>query len=182
MATAPPAQPEEADLIEGVVLDTPAPAPRAGEDAGVNAPSGRACEKGWYYYPTNRDKDYHKGVGAEQANYNGTSRTAKSTFVSQVSGTVGIAVSGEVKVTLKQLVAEEEAKFGVNLSASLTAKIGNTIMVDTPSHKTTYGRYGVYRLKAHGYSQYTHANCTKGTKKSATVYTPRRVGWAIWES
>ncbi|MFD7389882.1 hypothetical protein ACFV46_15585 [Streptomyces sp. NPDC059852] len=84
MATAPPAQPEEADLIEGVVLDTPAPAPRAGEDAGANAPSGRACEKGWYHYPTSKDKDYHKGVGAEQANYNGTARTAKSTFVSEV--------------------------------------------------------------------------------------------------
>jgi hypothetical protein len=32
------------------------------------------------YYPTSKGSDYHKGVGAEQANYNGTSRTSRSTF------------------------------------------------------------------------------------------------------
>ncbi|MEU1012448.1 hypothetical protein [Streptomyces sp. NPDC005890] len=143
------------DLVEGV-FDTPAPAPSAGEDDGANMPSARACLEGWFYSSTSKTKDYHKGVGAEQANHNGTSRTAKSTFVSEVSGTVGVAVSGEIKVTAKQVVAEEEAKFGIT--------------------------HGVYRLKAYGYSQYTYSNCYKGTKKKATVYTPRRVGWAIWES
>ncbi|MFH8774931.1 hypothetical protein [Streptomyces sp. NPDC017958] len=180
VATAPPDQPEEADLTEGAP-DTPAPAPS--DDEGADIPSGRVCEAGWYYYPTTKkNKDYQKGVGAEQSNYNGTPHTAQSTFVSDTTGTVGIAFSGEFKVTAKQLVTEEEAKFGVNLSVSLTAKIGNSFSVATPSHRTTTARYGVYRIKAYGYSQYTHANCVKGTKKNATVYTPRRVGWAMWES
>ncbi|MFF5435493.1 hypothetical protein ACFY5K_36575 [Streptomyces griseofuscus] len=182
VATAPPDQPEETDLVEGGVSDTPAPAPSAGEDAEASMPSARQCLEGWFYYPTSKTKDYHKGVGVEQANHNGTSRTAKSTFTSEVSGTVGVAATGEVKVSLKQVVAEEEVKFGVTLSASLTAKIGNTISVDTPSRKTTYARYGVFRLKSYGYSQYTYYNCYKGTKKNSTIYTPRRVGWAIWES
>ncbi len=59
--------------------------------------------------------------------------------------------------------------------------VGNTISVDTPTRKTTYARYGVFRLKSYGYSQYTYYNCY-GTKKNSTIYTPRRVGWAIWES
>ncbi|MEU6287132.1 hypothetical protein [Streptomyces sp. NPDC046988] len=104
-------------------------------------------------------KDSHKGVGAEQANYNGTSRTAKSTFISEVTG-----------------------EFGVNVSVELTAKLGNTIAVDTPSKRSTHARYGVYRLKSYGYSQYRYANCTKGVKKNVTIYTPRRVGWVLWET
>jgi hypothetical protein len=70
----------------------------------------------------------------------------------------------------------------VDVTATLTAKLGNSISVDTPPRKTTYGRYGVYRLKSYGYNQYTYANCTKGVKKNITIYTPRRTGWAIWES
>ncbi|NEB34268.1 hypothetical protein G3I62_35200 [Streptomyces sp. SID14446] len=61
------------------------------------------------------------------------------------------------------------------------AKLGNAITVDTPARKTTYSRYGVYRSKSYGYSQYTYANCGKGAKHNVTIYTPHRVGWAIWE-
>ncbi|MER5755022.1 hypothetical protein [Streptomyces sp. NPDC002088] len=190
VGTAPPSQPEETDLVEGAPeTAAPAPSDSTSSDDDLNAPTSKpsdkpdasTCSDGWYYYPTSKDKDYHKGVGAEQANYNGTSRTAKSTFVSEVSGTVGIAVSGELKVEGNAAVVKIEGKFGVNVSASLTAKIGNTISVDTPSRKTTYARYGVYRLKSYGYSQYTHLNCTKGAKKNVTIYTPHRIGWAIWE-
>jgi hypothetical protein len=192
VGTVPPAQPEESDLVEGAP-ETAAPAPSDAvvsvpDDEGTvpipktsYTPDGQACEPHWKYYPTSKEKDYQKGVGAEQANYNGTSRTAKSTFVSEVSGTVGLAVSGELKVGGSVAVVEIEGKFGVNVSTSLTAKIGNQISVDTPSRKTTYARYGVYRLKSYGYSQYTYQNCTKGTKNNVTIYTPHRVGWVIWE-
>ncbi|MFF7358336.1 hypothetical protein ACFZA1_37775 [Streptomyces filipinensis] len=60
-------------------------------------------------------------------------------------------------------------------------RLGNSISVDTPAHKTTYASYGVYRLKSYGYSQYTYVNCGKGAKHNVTLYTPHRVGWAIWE-
>ncbi|MGW6488184.1 hypothetical protein [Streptomyces sp. NPDC055056] len=177
VATAPPAQPEETDLTEGAP-DVPAAAP---SDAADQVPSSRGCEQGWYYKASSKSKDYHKGVGAEQANHNGTSRTAKSTFTSDVTGTVGIAYTGELNVKGSAAVIEISGKFGVTVSASLTAKLGNAITVDTPARKTTYGRYGVYRLKSYGYSQYTYVNCGKGAKHNVTIYTPHRVGWAIWE-
>ncbi|MFF9156092.1 hypothetical protein ACF1AB_28125 [Streptomyces sp. NPDC014846] len=144
-------------------------------------PSSRGCEQGWYYYPTSKNKDYHKGVGPSNSNHNGTSRTAKSTFTSEVSGTVGIAFSGELEVKGNAAVVEISGKFGVTVSASMTAKIGNSISVPTPAHKTTYARYGVYRLKSYGYSQYTYVNCGKGKKHKVTIYTPHRIGWALWE-
>ncbi|MFD0054163.1 hypothetical protein ACFVHR_10540 [Streptomyces sp. NPDC127168] len=171
--TAPPPGPEETDLIEGAPTgEAPAPTtppvsdPPSGDD-GIDLPTSkpsatldaRPCEPGYRYTPTSMSKDSHKGVGAEQANYNGTSRTAKSTFTSEVTG-----------------------KFGVNVSVELTAKLGNTIAVDTPSKRSTHARYGVYRLKSYGYSQYRYANCTKGVKKNVTIYTPRRVGWGLWET
>ncbi|MEW2402483.1 hypothetical protein [Streptomyces sp. NPDC046862] len=141
----------------------------------------QACIPGYQYHATSKGKNYHKGVGAEQANYNGTSRTARSTFTSETEGEVGIGVSGELKVTGKAAVIEIEGKFGVELSVKLRTRIGNSIRVDTPSRKTTFARYGVYRLKSKGYSQYVYVNCTKGVKHNTTLYTPRRVGWAIWE-
>ncbi|MFV2121096.1 hypothetical protein ACE14D_22710 [Streptomyces sp. Act-28] len=76
---------------------------------------------------------------------------------------------------------EIEGKFGVDVATKLTAKVGNSIGVNTPPRKTTYARYGVYRLRSLGFSQYTYPNCNKSAKKSVTIYTPRRVGWAIWE-
>ncbi|MFC8870172.1 hypothetical protein ACFUAC_21390 [Streptomyces sp. NPDC057148] len=194
--TAPPPVPEETDLIEGAPTgeapaptSSPAPDPSA-EDDEIDLPTSkpsatldaRPCEPGYRYTPTSKSKDYHKGVGAEQANYNGTSRTAKSTFTSEVTGKVGIAYTGELKVGASVVVAEIEGKFSVNVAVELTAKLGNTIAVDTPSKRTTHARYGVYRLKSYGYNQYVYTNCTKGVKKNVTVYTPRRTGWVLWET
>ncbi|MET7480686.1 hypothetical protein ABZT17_41035 [Streptomyces sp. NPDC005648] len=191
IATAPPEQPGESDLVENAP-ETAAAAPTESVPSDDDLPSVptsktsatpdvQGCEPGWRYYATSKDKDYHKGVGAEQANHNGTSRTAKSTFTSETSGTVGIAFSGELKVSGPVLVTEVEGKFGVNVSTSLTTKIGNSISVDTPAKTTTFGRYGVYRLKSYGYSQYVYVNCGRGSKKNVTTYTPHRIGWAIWE-
>ncbi|WP_153182790.1 hypothetical protein [Streptomyces sp. E2N166] len=194
--TVPPPGPEETDLIEGAPTGeaaapttSPEPDPIAGDDE-IDVPTSkpsdtldaRPCEPGYQYTPTSKTKDYHKGVGAEQANYNGTSRTARSTFISEVTGKVGIAYTGELKVGASVVVAEIEGKFGVNVSVELTARLGNTIAVNTPSKRTTHARYGVYRLKSYGYNQYRYTNCTKGVKKNVTIYTPRRVGWVLWET
>ncbi|MGX2995280.1 hypothetical protein JNUCC64_13455 [Streptomyces sp. JNUCC 64] len=192
VATEAPAVPEEPDLTEGAP-DVNAPAepggeytppvtgvPKPGQPA-PDEPHGRPCEPGYSYTATSKGKDYHRGVGAEQANYNGTSHTANSAFTSETAGEVGIAVKGELKVSGSVLVLEVEGAFGVELSTKLSTKIGNTIRVKTPPRKTTFARYGVYRMKSAGYSQYTYANCTKGVKYPSTTYTPRRVGWAIWE-
>ncbi|MCG8971715.1 hypothetical protein [Streptomyces sp. CL12-4] len=61
-----------------------------------------------------------------------------------------------------------EGKFSGELSVGLTAKLGNTIAVGTPSKHSTHARYGGYRLKPYGLS--------------VTIYTPRRVGWVLWET
>ncbi|MFD9498887.1 hypothetical protein [Streptomyces sp. NPDC060035] len=178
------APPEEPDLVEGGVGEGQAPPPEDAFPTGKPPKDGtnaQPCEPGWRWESTAKYKDYHKGVGAQQANYNGTSRVARSEFISEVTGEVGIASSVSVKVSGSVLMAEIEGEYNVELSAKLTAKLGNKIAVDTPSKYTTYAAYGVYRLKSAGYRQYLYANCTRGAKTTATVYTPRRVGWAIWE-
>lgn len=147
------------------------------------SPFGKPCEPGYDYYVTGKSKkDVHKGVGVEQANYNNTSRSITSTFTSTVTGSVSVAVSGELKTKASVAVAEIEQKYGVELSVKLTAKLGNRVKIKTPPKKTTHARYGVYRLKTTGYSQYTNTNCTKGKKIKSTLQTPRRVGWYVWES
>jgi hypothetical protein len=181
--TVPPLEPEETDLVEvppsvdleDEVSDLPSSKPS-------DFPDASACEPGYRYYPTTKDKDYHRGVGATNSNYNGTTRTARSTFTSEVTGEVGLAFRGELGVEGKIAVVKMEAKFGVELSLKLTAKLGNTITVETPPKTTTNARYGVYRLKSYGYSQYIYNNCNRGTKNNVTIYTPRRVGWYLWES
>ena len=180
--TAPPAVPEEADLVEGTVGDTEAAPPTEAAPKPPAVPPAQPCEPGYKWESTAKYKRFHKGVGPTNANYNGTSRTARSEFISEVTGEVGVGVSGQLKVKASAAVVEIEQEYGVQLSVKLTAKLGNKIAVDTPSKYTTHAKYGVYRLKTAGYNQYVYANCTKGTKTNATLYTPARVGWYIWET
>ncbi|WP_328837179.1 hypothetical protein [Streptomyces europaeiscabiei] len=148
-----------------------------------SAPLAKPCEPGYDYFVTGKaKKEPHKGVGVEQANYNNTSRSITSTFTSKVKGSVGVTISGELKTKASIAVAEIEQKYGFELSLKLTAEIGNRVKATTPSKKTTHARYGIYRVKTTGYSQYIYANCTKGKKFKSTLQTPRRVGWYISES
>ncbi|WP_338698265.1 hypothetical protein V2W30_19595 [Streptomyces sp. Q6] len=179
--TAPPAEPEEADLDEAGASEadqvpTEAP-PKAPE-----VPPKEACEDDYFWESTAKYKDYRKGVGATQVNTNATSRTGKSSFTSEATGTVTVGVSGKLKTKASIAVAEIETEYSVNLSVSLTAKIGNTYTIDTPPHTTTNARCGVYRLKTAGYSQYHYANCTKGVKHNATLYSPHEISWYVWEA
>lgn len=75
-----------------------------------------------------------------------------------------------------------KTKWGITVSAELTAKLGNTISVDTPKHTTTNARYGVYRLKVVGESYVVHQNCTTTPKHKVVTYSPLKVGWYLWES
>lgn len=100
-----------------------------------------------------------------------------SVFTSETEGEVGITVSGKLKAKSSVVLAEVEHEYGIEVSAKLRVKIGNQIRVKTPPKKTSYARYGAYRLKITGYSRYIYANCTKGTKIKSTVLTPHLVGW-----
>ncbi|MER6100676.1 hypothetical protein ABT154_33470 [Streptomyces sp. NPDC001728] len=148
----------------------------------ANGPSSEYCGPSKNIYRPNANLGkYHAGVGAAQANYNGTSRTARSWFKSETGGEVGVAISSEVKVSASVVVAEVEAKYGVELSAKLTVKVGNEIQIDTPPKKTTYGKCGVWRMKNTGTAYTIYSNCTTSPKKTGTTLTPWYVGWYLWE-
>jgi hypothetical protein len=138
------------------------------------------CDVKRNYIAGTKGATFHQAVGPVNSNFNNTSRTAKTTFTSEVSGTVGIAVSGSLTVSRDFLVAKLEAAWKVDLSASMTTKPGNAISVNTPPHKSTFGKYGVHRLKNTGTSTVTFENCTKNSYK-VTTCTPARVGWHLWE-
>ncbi|MEU2430511.1 hypothetical protein ABZ611_13565 [Streptomyces sp. NPDC007861] len=185
--TAPPADPEEdvtdapeADFQPPQETDGPnypyPPKPTDGTDAEYCGPS-----RGMYL-ATSKGSQYHRAVGPTNSNYNGTSRTARSTFTSEVTGEVGVSIEGTLKVSTNVMIAEIEGSYAVNLSAKLTAKLGNTIAVDTPPRKTTHAKYGVWRLKNTGKSYTLYSNCTTSAKTTVTSYTPYRVGWYLWES
>ncbi|MFB7912385.1 hypothetical protein [Streptomyces sp. NPDC056061] len=180
--TAPPAEPEESDLV-----DAADPGPDPEETVPSTKPgdttNGEYCGPTQAIYtPESKGAKYHKGVGPANANYNGTSRTARSTFTSEVTGEVGVSVTAGLSTSIDTMIAKIEAKYEVNLSAKLTAKMGNSISVDTPPKKTTNAKYGVYRLKNTGTSYKVYSNCKTSAVKTITSYTPMKVGWYLWES
>jgi hypothetical protein len=133
------------------------------------------------YKPNKNLGKVHAGIGIAQSNFNETSRPARSWFKSEVGGEVGVTVSPEVKVSASVVVLEVEAKYGVDLTAKVTAKIGNEIQVDTPSKKTTFAKFGVWRMKNSGIAYTIYSNCTTSPKKTGTTLTPWYVGWHLWE-
>lgn len=173
--TGPPAEPEADDPTTAEPVD-PAKPPSDGPQTDYCGPTQRI------YTPTSKGSTYHFGVGPTNSNYNGGSRTARSTFTSEVTGEVGVTVSAGLTTSVDVMVAKIEGKYGVDLSAKLTAKLGNSIAVDTPAKKTTNAKYGVYRLKNTGTSYFLYSNCTTSAKKTVTSYTPLKVGWYLWES
>ncbi|MFG3347472.1 hypothetical protein ACGF1Z_20680 [Streptomyces sp. NPDC048018] len=186
---------DPAPIEEGVLQ--PGPPPEADETGFVPAPTDEAelppvskpkegtqaeyCQPKNVYKPTANLGKYHQGVGATQANYNATSRTARSWFKAKAGGEVGISVSGEMKASAGVLVAELEAKYGVDLSVKINVEVGNEVQVDTPPRKTTYGKYGVWRLKNTGTSYTIYSNCNTSAKSTVTSFTPWHLGWYLWE-
>ncbi|MFG1711107.1 hypothetical protein ACFLIM_48930 [Nonomuraea sp. M3C6] len=138
-------------------------------------PMTMACRPGGATYRVSTYSNSHKAVGPTQSNHNGTSRTATSTYSATVSGTVSISwnVSGSLKVD--RLIAGAEAATSVNLSASLTASLGNSIAVPTPPHKTTTATYGVWRKKTKGIYQV----CGQSGQRRVTAWAPWHVGWYV---
>lgn len=178
----PPAEPEETDLIEVQDPNAPVEGGELPPGKAEPAPGSEHCTPGGVYRPVSKGGKFHKGVGPTNANYNGTSRTAKSRFEAEATGKVGVSVSSGLKVKVSTLVHELEGEFNVNLSLELTAKLGNVITVNTPSKRTTHAKYGVYRLKHKGKSYSYYSNCSTTAKKTITSYSPYRVGWYIWET
>ncbi|MBN0045006.1 hypothetical protein JS756_12975 [Streptomyces actuosus] len=126
--TAPPEEPEE-DVTE--ISDGPVGEPAddpiyPGKPEPVISPDAVDCSPAHaVYVPTSQGKQFHQGVGPTNANYNATSRTAESTFTSEVTGEVGVSVSGDLETSVNTMLVKIKAKFNVTVSAKLTAKLGN---------------------------------------------------------
>ncbi|MCS0637043.1 hypothetical protein NX801_15500 [Streptomyces sp. LP05-1] len=178
--TAPPAEPEEAGL--GPAPDVE-PLPGESGKPPVDSPDGEYCGPTQRIYtPTTKGAQYHAVVGATHANYNGTSRTATSTFTSDLTAEIGVSVTVGLSTSVDVMIAKIEAKYDVNLSAKLMARQGNAISIPTPPKKTTNAKYGVYRLRNTGTSYIIYSNCSTSAKKTVISYTPLKVGWYLWES
>ncbi|GAA0391602.1 hypothetical protein Acor_18350 [Acrocarpospora corrugata] len=80
------------------------------------------------------------------------------------------------------ILAGAEATAGVNLSASLSVEIGNTIEVPTPPKKTANASYGVWRKKTSGNYVQIFSNCSEKVRSSVTAWAPWKIGWRTWES
>jgi len=166
--------------IDGGVTDLPGAATPT-LPPGMSHPGAEHCDPGWVFVPeTNYGRKQHV-VGPTLQNDNDTSKTAKSTFTSEATATVGISVSGSAEVSGGVFIAAVKSTYAITLSTSLTAKIGNNISVNTGPHSTTYATYGVWRQKVKGHNYYFYSNCAKGQSTHPTVYGPRTVGWRIWE-
>ncbi|MFE3069902.1 hypothetical protein [Streptomyces sp. NPDC059247] len=145
-------------------------------------PAAEYCPPKNVYKPTSNQGKKHAALGVTQSNYNGTSRTMRSWFKAEVGGEVKLTHSGELKASANVVVAELELKYGVDLSVAITAKMGNDVQIDTPPKKTTYAKYGVWRLQNTGTSYTIYSNCRTSAKSTVTTLTPWYVGWNIWES
>lgn len=141
----------------------------------------KTCKARAVYEPKARHGEQHEAVGVTQANHNGTSQLAQSTFVSEATGQVGVTVTGHLGLGVDAMIGRIEKHFHVSLSPTIMAKVGNMIMVPTPPKTTTYAEYGVYRLKTTGVSYTVNSDCSISDKNKVTSYTPWRVGWNLWE-
>ncbi|MFJ8143081.1 hypothetical protein [Streptomyces sp. NPDC096013] len=184
LTTLPPVDPSETDLTDAptdpaAVTSEPA---TPTDTASGNAADGLRCEVDSVYRPTHLGGRYIRAIGPYQSNYNGTSNKESTTFTAEASGTVGISFTGSLKVSLSEVVSRQEVTYGINLSASLTAKLGNSVTATIPPHKTVSAKYGVWRRKITGTSYYVYSNCKTSTPSTIVSYTPYTVGWYTWES
>lgn len=174
----PPADEDESGFLPAPTEEAQLP-PTSGKP--TDGPNADYCAPRNVYTPTAYVRKSHYGIGVTQANYNGTSRTARSWFKSEVGGEAGLTYSGELKASGSVMLAAIELKYGVDLSLKVTAKIGNEIQVDTPPKKTTYARFGVWRMVNTGTSYTLYSNCKTSAKSTVTSFTPWHVGWYLWE-
>ncbi|MFF3966411.1 hypothetical protein ACFYZI_33270 [Streptomyces griseorubiginosus] len=184
LTTLPPVDPSETDLTDAPTDPAAATSQPA---APTDGPSGKApavlyCDPGGVYHPTHLGGRYIRAIGPFQSNYNGTSNKETATFTAEASGTVGISLSGSLKVSLNELVSRQEATYGINLSASLTAKLGNSVTATIPPHTTVSAKYGVWRRRITGTSYYVYSNCESSKPSTVVSYTPYTVGWYTWQS
>jgi hypothetical protein len=122
------------------------------------------------------------GVTPRIEDNNSTSLTGTAKWIASVTGTVGVSVSGSLKVSESALIEGVEATFGITLNASLSTTLGNEYDTPVPPHSVYDGQYGVWRRRSVGLSYIQYSNCTIAGKNTIVSYIPYAVGWYIWKA
>jgi hypothetical protein len=86
---------------------------------------------------------YFAGTAPVQEDYNSTNSVGTVKFTATATGTVGVSVSGSLKTSVNDVLANVEATFGIAISASLAAAMGNEYDTNIPAHTAYDGQYGV---------------------------------------
>lgn len=169
-------------VLATVALSIPAGVAHASVDAPTDVHPNSLCSAGWYYRITSRGADTHSKVGPTQSDYNGTSTTAKMTLEASASGTVTSTVSGGGHITLNAKLAEVEDTYNIAVTSSVTVKLGNTIQINVPAHKTGNGDYGAWRAYVNGVEEYYSATCAVTNSSATSLHSPYKIGWRTWIS
>ncbi|MFF2519171.1 hypothetical protein [Streptomyces sp. NPDC058086] len=178
-----PDEVDETDAVEvpSNQVDTEPDIPSTDPGPG-NHPGSEYCDPINVYTPTYKGGYHMKGIGITQSNTNATSRNMTSTFTSTTTGTVGVAIAGHLSTSVQVMIAKIEAKYDVTLSASVAVGISTSSTITTPAHYSTYGKYGVYRMRNQGVSYHYYTNCATTPHVTVTSYTPHHLGWYLWET
>jgi hypothetical protein len=120
------------------------------------------------------------GVGAAQADYNGTGVTETVTFTSTTAGTVTASFSGSVNTSLSIDVASIAKTYGIGATVSKTVTIGNQVSFAVANGHTAHGQYGAWRAYVTGVEEFTNNNCVVTQSSAKNIYAPYQVGWNTW--
>jgi hypothetical protein len=140
---------------------------------------------GWHYTNVAVGSSSMVVTNGPYKNYNGTRYNQTHTFTSTTSVTVGVGLSVEAKASWGAIVASAEVTAKVDLSASLTATISNSVTMTVPPYTYANARYGVWRIytTGHLYHQYFDTYCRTDVDYGTVVArVPRSVGWYTWLS
>jgi len=147
----------------------------------VVGPNSYYCDPSWIY-----DNVSDKGrqlipTTVVYGDYNGTANNATASFSAITAGTVTLTSSIGGSVDASAIIAGVNYTFGISVSVSLYASVGNTISITVPPYKTGFGQHGVWRKIAYGHYYYLASNCHISTDDGyITSYSPWYVGWNTW--
>lgn len=141
-----------------------------------------ACQAGWEYDVTQTYGQEFLGLpGGTYKDYNGTASNARASFTSNVSGTIGVAVSTGAKVDVGAVVVGAEVSVNTTLTASVNAGLGNTMAITVPSHQFGYGSWGAWRWHTYGSYYYVSQQCAQSSRQTFGTWVPNVApGWKTW--
>lgn len=159
---------------------------RQAQSGGVQAQSVPPdCEDtdGWHYDIVGDKKvQFDQGNNKSDGIYNDTDAQQKKTISSSTSGQITVGAEGGVEVSASIIVASVSARFGVNVSASLSWTSAQTYEMTAPAHKFVWSSFGVARIVTEGRYYYRDKWCDVTVDKGIVrTMTPWMKAWGVWQ-